>query len=298
MTSRRLSIVWPVLLIAVAAVWMLQAVGTLPAAAADLISRGWPIVLVLLGLMLLLGRRVRFGNFLSIVVCAVLVGGVVMAAYRQQTSKVRTENHKQFSQPVGSAITNVKIVVNLLIDDVEVVADSTSAINADFLGSRESTVTADFQVDGKTGTFTLAENQSSAIPPLEAMGKGKVVVHVPGGLAFDQISISGREGDMSLDASTIAVKNLSMSTSAGNITVKLPDKSGLIGDIKTGSGNALIEVPKTIAANISLRGAGANNPAYNGSDYVLDVNRTLISKRAAEPQMQITLEASGTITVQ
>src|SRR5439155_4022713 len=88
MTGRRLSLVWPLLIIAAAVVWLLYALGVLPASIGDLIGRAWPLVLVLVGLMLFLGRRVRFGNVLSIVLCAILVGAVVSTAYSQQSSKV------------------------------------------------------------------------------------------------------------------------------------------------------------------------------------------------------------------
>jgi Putative adhesin len=298
MISRRLSIVWPLLIVVAAVVWLMQAVGTLPAAIADLIGRGWPIILVLVGLMLLLGRRVRFGNVISIVVCALLVGGVVTAAYSQQSGKVRTENHKTLEQAIDPGMTNLKIDLTTLITDIEIIPDAASSITADFTGSKESTITNDYQVEGKSGTFTLVETQTSAIPSLEALGKGKLTLHVPNSLTLDQVKVTGREGEMIFDASTVTLKNLTLATGSGNVTIKLPDKSGLIGDIKTGSGSVVVQVPKTIAANLTLRGAGSGNVEYNPADYVLDVNRVLISKRAPEPQMQITVDAGGKITVQ
>ncbi len=298
MTSRRFSVVWPLLIIVAAAVWLMQAAGQLPAAIADLIVRAWPVALVLVGLMLLLGRRVRFGNVISVVLCALLVGGVVTAAYSQQSTRVRTENRKALNQPVEAAITNLRIVLTTLITEIELAPNAEATISGEFVGSPESTLTSEYLVDGNVGTFTLVETQASAIPSLEAVGKGKLRLHFPRSLTIDQISLTGREGDITLDASATEVKNLVLSTGSGNITVKLPDKAGLIGDIKTGRGSVLVEVPKTIAANITLRGAGASNAEYNPSDYVLDVNRVLISKRAPDPQMQITVDASGKVTVQ
>ena len=298
MTSRRLSIVWPLLIIVVAAVWLMQAAGTLPPAIADLIVRAWPIVLVLVGLMLLLGRLLRFGNVISIVLCAVLVGVVVTAAYSQQSGKVRTENHKSLNQAIDPTVTNVQIDLTMLVTEIEIVPDEGSAITGEFAGSRESTLTSDFQIDGKVGTFTLVEAQSSAIPSLDAVGKGKLTLHVPKNLTMDQIRVNGRGGDIALDASSATIKNLSLATGTGDISVKLPDKSGLIGDIKTGSGDVVLEVTKTIAANITLRGAGAANPVYNTADYVLDVNHVLQRRGASDTQMQIAVDAGGRVTVQ
>ncbi len=296
----RLSVVWPLLILAAAVLWIMQAVGALPAAFTDLIGRAWPVLLVALGLMMLLGRRVRYGNLLAIIVCALLTGGVVTAAYNQQAGKIRADNRKPFNQAIDPGVTNVKIAITTLGTEIAVLpAESDKpVITGEFVGSKESLVISDYQVDGSTGTFTLVENQGSAIASLESVGKGKLTLRLPAGVTIDQLTINGREGDVQLDAAVANVKNMAISLNAGNLSVKLPNRSGLIADLKTGRGNAVIEVPKAIAANITLRGGGATNPGYNAADYILDVNRVLVSKRAAEPQMQITVEVSDRITVQ
>jgi hypothetical protein len=130
------------------------------------------------------------------------------------------------------------------------------------------------------------------------MGKGKLTLRVPSGLTIEQLTITGREGNLELDISTITVKNLSVNLGGGNLNVKLADKSGLIADIKTGRGGAVVAVPSTIAANITLRGSGAANPDFNATDYTLSRDLILVSKRAADPQMQISVEAAGKIIIQ
>jgi len=296
----RLSIVWPLLIMAAAAIWIMQIVGTLPGAVTDLIGRAWPVLLVALGLMLLIGRRVRYGNLISIVICAILVGSVVTSAYSQQSGKIRSDNRKPFNQPIEAGTTDIKIMVTTLTTEIVIVPGEGDkpAISGEFVGSQESVITSDYQIDGSTGTFTLVESQSSAIPSLESVGKGKLTLRLPSGTTIEQLSATGREGDLQLDASPLNVKNMAINLNAGNLSIKLPNRSGLIADLKTGRGNAVIEVPKNIAANIALRGGGANNPEYNPADYILDVNRVLVSKRAAEPQMQITVETPDRVTVQ
>jgi len=296
----RLSLIWPLLILAAAVLWIAQTLGALPGAFTDLIGRAWPVLLVALGLMLLLGRRARYGNLLAVVVCAILTGGVVAAAYNQQAGKIRADNRKPFNQAIEASVTNVKISITTLGTEIALLlADSDKpAITGEFVGSKESLVTSDYQVDGNTGTFTLVESQSSSIPSLESIGKGKLTLRLPAGVTIDQLTINGREGDLQLDSTAANIKNLTINLNAGNLGVKLPNRSGLIADLKSANGKAVIEVPKTIAANITLRGGGATNPEYNGGDYILDVNRVLVSKRAADPQMQIVVEVSGQVTVQ
>lgn len=298
MSASRISIVWPLLILAAGALWMLQALGTLPSVASDLIGRGWPILLVLLGLMLLLGRRARYGNLIAVVACALLVGGVAVTAYNQQSGKMRTENTKSLNQPIESGIQSIKLVINTLSTEIEVTPGSAASIVGEFAGSKESVVTSDYRVDGTVGTFTFNEAQGSAIPALESVGRGKLTLRLPKGVTIDQISLTGREGQVGFDASGTTIKTLALTMNGGDFNVKLPDKPGLIADIKTGRGDAIIAIPKTIAANLALRGSGSGNPEYSQADYTLSIERVLVSKRAADPQMQISVEASGKITVQ
>jgi hypothetical protein len=295
----RFSIVWPLLIIAAAVVWGMYLIGSLPVTLVDLIERSWPVLLVLVGLMLLLGRRVRFGNVISIVVCAVLVGGVLTTAYSQQASKFRTENRKPFNQPIDPGVTNVKIIANTLITEVEIALDKSSkpTISGEFVGSRESLVTSDYQVDGSTGTFTLVETQSNAIPSLESVGRGKLTLRLPVGVTIDQISITGRDGSLSFDAVDATIKNLSIAM-GGDLNVKLPGKGSLIGDLKTERGSVVLQIPGSIAADIALHGGGADNLEYNRADYTLSAEKVLVSRRAADAQMQISVNAPGKITVQ
>src|SRR5215217_5116126 len=116
----RLTIVWPLLIIIAALFWMSQVLGLVPVAINDLLARTWPVLFVALGLMLLLGRRVRFGNLLSLVVCVVLIGGVVTTAYSQQAGKVRTDNQKPFVQAIEPTVTNVEIMLTTLATEVEI----------------------------------------------------------------------------------------------------------------------------------------------------------------------------------
>ena len=43
---------------------------------------------------------------------------------------------------------------------------------------------------------------------------------------------------------------------------------------------------------------GTRNVEYNQSDYTLSIESILVSKRPGDPQMQITVDATGKITIQ
>ncbi len=298
MTARRISVIWPLLIILVAVGWLAQAFGVLPGATLDLVGRAWPALLVALGLMLLLGRRVRFGNLLAIVVSVAVVGGMVSVAYSQQAGKLRTDYHKALNQPIDPQTTSIKIDVDALIADIEVTTGDGSALTGEFFGSRESQIISDYQTDGPVGTFTLHESQNSTVASLDATGKGKLTLQLPANVTIDELTFTGGQGDVQFDVTAASLKNITLTTGTGNITVKLPEKSALIGTIKTGGGDVTIQVPPAVAANIALHGSAANNVQYNQVDYILDIQKVLNSRRASAPQIAITVEATGRIVVQ
>jgi hypothetical protein len=120
---------------------------------------------------------------------------------------------------------------------------------------------------------------------------------MPAGLTLDELSISGREGNVSLDAAAINLRKLTLNVEAGNLTVKLSDQPGLIGDLRTGRGEVIVEIPKALAAQITLRGAGADNPQYSDTDYILGINKVLVPRRTAQIQMQLAIDTSGRVTI-
>jgi hypothetical protein len=363
MRTQRLGIFWPLLIIIAAALWLFQALGILPTPISELLSRAWPAALIALGIALLLGRRVRFGNVIAVVLSVVVVGGTMAVAFSQQSGKVATDNQKSFAQPVEDSTTTLNITVTALNTDIIITPGTAplSTIGAEFVGSRESRVTGDYKVDGSTGNFTLVETLDSAIPSLTGLGRGKITLALPVGKALQQINLTvnnasgsisfdgtgsavtaltitannGKvtlaslpqkltnltvtgQGDLDLgalpttldtvkitlstgnvafDATGAALKNLSVVANAGSVTAKLTEKSGLIGDIKSGA-DITVTIPATIAANIQLAGNAANSVTFNQADYILNIDKVLVSRRSSEPQMQLKLDAAGKAVIQ
>jgi hypothetical protein len=304
MAPRRLDLVsnliWPFLILLAAAFWLLNALGALPPVFIDLLKRGWPALLVLFGLMLLLGRRFRFGNLLAVATSILLIGGVVTVAYNQQSGKMREDYVEPVAYTLGPEVTSIQATLNLLQTAIEIRPANAGerTITGKFTGSLESLVTSDFRVsaDG-LATFTLREAQRNAVPLLEQVGKGKLTLFVPSGIAISQLIITGREGDLTLDASSASIKRLSVTLDAGNMNVSLANESGLIGDLKTGRGDVTVAIPPQLAAQITLRGSGADSPQFSGEVYTLRIDKVLVPKRAADPQMQLTIDAAGSATI-
>lgn len=297
-----LNVLWPILVLLAAGLWFFQALNGLPNAIIDLLHRIAPILLIAFGLMLLLGRRIRYGNLIAVVLSTVLAVGIVVMAYGQKTTTLRTDYAQPVNYAIAPSVTNLRLTIRVMQTEIELkptdnpVAADKQVIVGNFLGSLESLVTTNYSVDGTTGVFTLSETPRNAIPSLDLIGRGKLSLTIPANLPIDQLTITGQQGSLTLDVSQNRLNRLSVNLAGGDIAIKFANQSGLIADLKS-SGDTSVEIPQGVAAQIALRGAGSGAPVYSDAIYILDRSGTLVPKGAVSPQMQLTIDAGGRITV-
>jgi hypothetical protein len=215
--------IWGPLLLGIAGLWAALLLGALPVQLLDLAGRALPAALIAVGFMLLLSRRVRFGNLLALTLTVVLVGGLAVMAFNQQSEQVRADQRKQFSQPIEAQITSVRIVLNLrnTAVDIKAAASGTASVVADFIGSSETLITSDYQVDGQTGTLTIAETASPGLPSLSALGRGQLNLTLPHEVGIQALSIAlaTRGGQVSVNASDTPLLELSIDAPASPVSL-------------------------------------------------------------------------------
>src|SRR5262245_49279508 len=119
--QRRTNLLWGLVFLAVSVLALLSALGILPTGIADLVGRAWPILLVLGGLSILLRDRVPLGGVIALVICIALVAGVTLAAFSNRATQERDEHQQPIAQEIGSNINLLRLRVNALTTDVELV---------------------------------------------------------------------------------------------------------------------------------------------------------------------------------
>jgi hypothetical protein len=299
MAARRLDILsrlfWPLLVIAAALVWLLHTLDVLPPAILDLIGRGWPALLVGLGLFLLLGRRVRFGNLIAIGGTALLIGGVMVAAYNREGQQFRDDYREPVAAAIGPEVDTLRILIEVRSSEVDIlpVATGEQAIQGEYVGSLESQISAEYRPEGRVGIFTLRESARNTIPLLAQVGRGRLRLHVPEGITIEELSINTGQGDVLLNISAVSVRRLVVTLEAGSIDAQFPAESGLIGDLRTGNGDATLTIPSTIPAEITLSRAGS--VTFDDDIYTRRIDNVLVPR--ASPQMQITVNIAGAVTI-
>ena len=143
--ARRTNLLWGLVFLGAALIWLLAALDVLPPAIADLAGRAWPVLLVLVGLSILLRDRVPFGSVVALVVCVALVAGVTASAFSTRATQSRDAYQQPISQLVGENVNLLHVQVVTLETDVELVRSlDARSITGQFAGSTESELVVNY----------------------------------------------------------------------------------------------------------------------------------------------------------
>ncbi|MBX3084288.1 MAG: hypothetical protein KF716_21815 [Anaerolineae bacterium] len=296
---KRLSVIWPVVMLVASGLWFFQSLNALPDSVSDMLRRSAPALLVIIGLMMLIGRRVRFGNLVAILLTVVLLVGVGTVAYSRQQAIVRNDYISPFETVIQGSVTSVRIILTTRQTDIEIVsaAAGNRTVSGNYTGSIESQVTVDYAVDGAIGTFNLSETQRNTFPALELVGRGKLTLSLPAGVTIEELTIKNEGGALTLDSSTNAINKLSVELANGDINATFAEASGMIGDLRTGGGGITVTIPPTITARVTLKGGGAGSAQFDPNRFIEDTNLVL-QPVGGQAQIQLSLDAPGTLVVQ
>lgn len=298
---RRTNLLWGVVLLATALVLLLHALDVIPAGIFDLLARAWPTLLVLAGLSILLRERVPFGSLLALVLSGLLVSGVVVAAFSARSTQERSDYQESIAQEIGADVTLLEISVEALATDVEVLRSLDRAISGQFTGSSESRIQVEYTEgeDGR-GIFRVVETQPNAFPMLEALGRGRLRLEIPGDIPLD-LAYHGADGSAIFTLSDMALERLNIVQNRGDILVTLPAYAPLSptaaqqpGSITARNGNVTVFVPPDVAARFELdRGGSGIAPQFDDAVYNYLVGDVLEAKtfEGADVRLRYTISA-------
>ena len=293
---------WPLLILGVGLVALLTALEVFPLAIADLIHRAWPVLLVLVTLLLdQIGPLRRVAPLITVAVAGLLLGGIIAAAYGSRVATERDDQVVDFQQAVEGEVERLRVTVEGLATAVEISPSvrEEPTITAGFVGSRESQVTVDYTVEGEVGVFTLREARSSAIPMLEAVGRGRMRVELPLGMPVE-LDFHNADGTASLNLLGLRVSRLNVVIDRGDLLLSLPAE-GLErrGDVLLSSGDVTVFVPEGLGLHLFT---GGRTPRFSDGDYLQDPqDGSYLSRRYDDfaEQTELTLNVfSGTIQVE
>jgi hypothetical protein len=253
------SLFWPILLIGVGTIWLLANLGILPVLSWVFFLRLWPLILVVIGLDIIIGRRTpAVGAFIGLATVAVLIILAFLAPKLNLETEVELKTLR-FSEPLDSA-TSARITLDLdryptIVDSL---SDSKSLIEADL----DTFSDVKFNAHGaKSKTVNIEPIRSNSLDltwinfsdydaewdillspviPLELIidvGSGSAVLNLSD-LELTDLDLTGGSGstDVFLPASTSRY-DATIDGGSGSFYIELENRINLRSNIEIGSGS-------------------------------------------------------------
>jgi hypothetical protein len=243
-------------------------------------------------------------------VSVALVAGIATLAFSSRTVQERSDYEASVDQPVGDNVNLLRVQVDTLGTDVEIVRSLQSRfISGTFVGSSESLLKADYvENDDNSASLTITETRPNPFPMLEALGRGRFTLEIPADMPLD-IRFSGQDGQVNLNLGGLPLERLNLDLLKGDASISLPayqplasQADALLGTLVARDGNITILVPSSVAARLELnRGSSGLDPAYDALIYNYLVGDVLEARNidTADIKLRYAVTAPrGRITVQ
>ena len=288
---RRGSVVWPLLLIAIGSIFLLQNLGLLPWNLWGQIWRLWPLALVLIGLELLLGGRIR-GAALAALTLVLLVGGVwaLMTAPWARLDSGPTER-RTFDQPLpGATQASVRVdfgAGNLRLGALEPGDGRLASVVFD--GPPGVTIEPRFSLQNGSADLRYALSGRHGFGPPSFFGVANRGMSMQLALAREipiGLRVSMGAAESRLDLSKLKLNQLEVETGASSAWIRLPEAGGATAArFSAGAASIEVELPEGVAAQVRYDGGlstvDVQNPRlqpageriYRTSDYDTNPNR-------------------------
>jgi putative adhesin/cell wall-active antibiotic response 4TMS protein YvqF len=209
------------------------------------VARYWPVLLILVGLDIIVGRRSMLGSIIMGVVTVGAVVGVVLLAQAAPTGQTSgTLVSGAIDQSFGN-VKSLKITVDTSSAPLELHAGpDKSKVTGDYRVMSGTQPKVDYRVEGDTGVMTITQ------PPMKDIPFGfnfdldeHITVNLPTGIPIE-LHTAGDLGKVNLDLTDLQITDLNVDGGSGQLTVTLP-KSGTLGDvhIKGDLGQVIVAAP-------------------------------------------------------
>lgn len=259
--GRRPSLFGPLLLIGVGLVFLLDQFGYLPIDPWILLWRFWPVILVLVGLDLLLGRRSFIGSMLGALLPLLLIGGLIaflffgrdLSGWLSWTGDNELKR-ETIEHPLGE-IQEADVTLNMGSWHTSVAAldDSPNLIQGEidtygelrFLvdeGSERAEVTLSVENPGASGLFDWASR-----------GNDRWEIELSPNLPLD-LELDCGSGSGEFDLNELQVRDLLVDGGSGSIELTLPAEWGMEVELDVGSGSVELVLPERGEATVDIDG--------------------------------------------
>ena len=284
---RRPSLIGPLILITIGVLFLLANLGMLPLTFWEIAARFWPLVLILIGLEIILGRRSLIGSLIVVVLWLALIAGVVWLSFAGGgILPAAATTSEQLTQPL-SGIQSASIDLNIGISRVNINAlnpNATDLMQGTFHHAEGSQIVKTYNVAGSEGRLALSEQGTAWTFWSGASSRWDIALNPQVPLT---LRVNGGAGNANLDLSALNVTALTIDAGVGSLNITTPKAGATVMSVNGGVGSTRITIPPGVAARIAVNGGlggthvdEARFPkfdnAYQSADYASAVNKLTI----------------------
>jgi hypothetical protein len=247
--DRRVSILGPVLLIAVGVLLLLNTLGILEWSVWWSVLRLWPVLLIAAGLELLLGRRSVWGSLLAAALVLAVIGGAIWLSRSDFVASGL--NAETIQQPLGDA-TKAEVYIEPAIGvlRVEALPEAANLVEGTVYLVKSEQITQDLSRQGDTVTYQLKTGGEAWMPFATSWDDRRAweLGLSPGATLRLRTSIG--MGEVDLDLTDLALSQLVSSAGLGRTEVTLPAQGGFSVKIDQAIGQVEVVIPEGLAVRV------------------------------------------------
>jgi len=298
------SFFWPVVLIGVGLVWLLNNLGIIPGLNMGILFRLWPLLLIFIGLDLIFARRLPVVGGLLGLLAVLVVIGLLVAAPRLGFTPALGSQTETFVEPLdGASSALVELDLWSAPAFVGALQGSPNLLEAEIThtgqvalqargGERRtihlwhrSTFDGPFRwfdnrqradidlspeiplelaVDGGSGTINLDLDELQ-LTGLDINGSsGSVTLSLPAAKERYPVDITGSSGSLDITIPGGAALDLELNSGSGAVDIEILDEADLSLKLDTGSGAVRVDVPDGAAVRVEVRDDGSGGLSMGG----------------------------------
>jgi hypothetical protein len=248
---RRGGLVWPVILIGLGIVFLLNNLGMLSWDVWDTIFRMWPVILIAIGLDLIIGRRSVWGSLLALVLIVAVLGGGIWLAQTSAGSSTQSAATETVNYALGNA-TRAEVTISPAVGDLRVRAlsgSSTTLAQGSIELVRGETLSRSF-TSGGTARLSLSTSKRSWGPAAFGWKNARIwSLGLNPGVPTD-LHLDMAVGQVDADLTGMKLEGLDVELAVGQITLRLPAEGVYNVKVSAAIGEIVVEVPSGMAVRV------------------------------------------------
>jgi len=241
MTHRHPSLFWPIVLIGVGVIFLLNNAGLIQGSPWAVIWRFWPVLLIVIGLDILFGRRSAAGSVISAALALLLVGGVIwlLVARLDFGGALTTDRVEYPLKEIRSA--NVTLSFSTGTNELYALSDSSNLIEGDL--RHYGALLTEFSESGSQASLEIGVSDSTVFG-FGAEERWNIGLNPRVTYTLD---LSLGVGQSTIDLGELTLSGGRIDVGVGSAEVQLPASGRFTLGVDGGVGELRIIAPRDVA---------------------------------------------------